>query len=181
MDPSKLHEICKSFSGTDYHVEPIPTAKAKGARTSLGIRSASSIVALIDFTILGGAENAMVVTEEGICWKSIGNERAERLTWQQLSKREICEKKEFLGKRIDFGNGVEMSLAGAGVLCQGDNHLVVDLLSKLKEQSAQTMPIIPTGMAGDITSAGLVECEYCKKKVKPDVTYCKHCGIRLRG
>ena len=35
--------------------------------------------------------------------------------------------------------------------------------------------------AKKISDTGLVECEFCKNKIKSEITYCKYCGIKLRG
>ena len=31
------------------------------------------------------------------------------------------------------------------------------------------------------TKSGLIDCEFCGNAIKPDVTYCKFCGIKIRG
>lgn len=181
MDLSKLREVCQRYSGKDFYVEPLPARKAAGARSSLNIRSSEQMVALIDFTIFGGAEDAMVITDGGITWKNMNDDAPMRLTWAQLRQRTIRENKTLLSKKIDLGNGLEIELDNVPALILKDDHRVVDLLSELNALPEQVTadPLVLVPASGSIV--GLVECEFCKGKVKPYVTYCKHCGIKLRG
>lgn len=180
MDPARIRDICNAFSAKDYFVAPVPPSKAKYARMSLGIRSSETILAMIDFTVFGGAEESFVTTENGICWKCIGDEKPQRLNWQQLAMRDIREKKGFLSKSIDFGDGVEMSLSGATDLVQDNNHLVLELLTQLKTL-ASSAPEGAVAVEAGTGNIGLVTCDYCKKRIKPSVTFCKYCGTRLAG
>ena len=131
MDLSTLREVCRTYTATEYFLEPIPERKAKMARESLKVPGSAQIVALIDFTLFGIADDALVIADSGLYWKNMTS-GPQRLSWAQLRQREIREKKTFLSKAIDFGNGLEMELSGAASLVEKDNHLVANLLNELK-------------------------------------------------
>jgi len=182
MDLSMLQDVCRRYSdcAEEYYVEPIPKNKADNARVSLNIPASEKIAALIDFTVFGSAKDAMVVTEGGLYWKS-ASEDAQNLTWGQLQHRTISETNTILSKLIEFGDGVKMDLLGANKLIKNDNHSVVQLLNDLKKMGEGVNSNKQSTTNSDGLDSGLVECEFCKSKIKPEVTYCKQCGIKLRG
>jgi len=51
--------------------------------------------------------------------------------------------------------------------------------SCLSNKSTLSNNIGNLGTENNVT--GLVACEFCQKMNKPDVTFCKSCGIKLRG
>jgi len=174
-----LRDVCKRYSGCSkgYFLEPIPASKANNARTSLKIPPAEEIVALIDLTLLGGTKEAVVVTDGGLYWKNAG-EVPQSLTLEQLRHRAPREHHGLQGKSIDFGDGLKMNLVGSGALVVMNNHVMLQLLNELKamKESAALASAESNG-----SGIGLVECEFCRNKNKPEVTYCKRCGIKLRG
>jgi len=182
MEAKIIKEICRRYQGCskDYYVDSIPDRKAQGAREGLGLSAGEEIVALVDFTVMGGASEAFVVTDLGICWKNTGDDAPRRLTWAQLRGKTLTWKKGFATHEIDFGSGLKMSLVGA--LFEGDkgSQLAALLrdLQKLNSLVTSKSQEVTTTTNGD---QGYVTCEYCSGLVKPDVTYCKHCGIKLRG
>ena len=185
IDLSLLRNICSQYSGgagaNEYFVEPIPDRKENDARDGLMIPASEHIVALIDFTVIGDASNAMVVTDHGFHWKNKSDNFPHHLSWSQFLNHTLSEIETTLSKSIDFGNGLEIVLQGETTLCQKDNHRVFQLLTHLKAM-LETLAADPqTSVIPDRVENGLVECEFCKGKVKPQVTYCKHCGIKLRG
>ena len=62
-----------------------------------------------------------------------------------------------------------------------DNHSVLQLLNDLKKIGEDANADKQPTDKSDELHSGLVECEFCKSKIKPEVTYCKYCGIKLRG
>ncbi len=180
---SMLREVCSRYKGcaSEYFVEPIPERKVINARASLGISPSDQIVALIDFTIFGSATEAMVVTERGLCWKNKEDASPRSLSWGQLRQRTHSETNTLLSKIIEFGDGLKMDLQGAATLITNANHAAFQLISDLKAMAEGVVPNAQTSVTSDGLDSGLIECEFCKNKIKPEVTYCKHCGIKLRG
>ena len=183
MDISKIKSVCEHYSGSapEYYVDPIPERKIDNARISLNIHPKEQVFALIDFTVFGSAKDAMVITENGIVWKNIEDRIPIRLPWAQLEYYTLSEKHGALSKSIIFDDNLRMSLNGAAKLNAKDNHTVLDFLNDLKLFSAdESIESQLNEMVSD-ADGGLVICEFCRGKIKPDVTYCKHCGIKLRG
>jgi hypothetical protein len=187
MDVSRLQDVCRRYSGcaNEYYVgESIPQHKANNARVSLQIPGAEKIVALIDFTVFGSAKDAMVVTDGGIYWKG-AMEDPHSLRWSQLQQKTMQETMQETSiltvKYIDFGEGLKMNLAGATELGKKDNHTVLKFLNELKELNNDEVSQNRNSGNAEERDGGLIQCEFCKNMIKPDVTYCKHCGIKLRG
>lgn len=190
MDLSMLRDICTRYKGCapEYHVEPIPERKANNARESLKIPPSEQIAALIDLTVFGSASDAVVAAESGLYWNNISDSDPHRLTWDQLRQRTLSEKKGFLSKSIEFDDGTKLDLTGAAELSGNDNHVVLQLLNDLKamaegaEFHEQTSCLdSDDDLDLEQLNSGLIECEFCMSMLKPEVTYCKHCGIKLRG
>ena len=190
MNLEEIKNICDQYKdcAPEYYTVPIPEKKANNARASLNIPHGDQIFALVDFTVFGSAKDAMVVTESGLYWKGIADP-AVSLSWNDLSRCTPSEKLGIMFKSISFSNGLKMDLSGAGTLQKNDNPVVLQLLNDLKTLSEGKSPV-PTAQHNDdseeiviaeISHDGLIECEFCQGKIKPEVTYCKHCGIKLRG
>lgn len=182
MEIEIVKEVCRRYVGCsrDYHVDPIPDRKADGARQGLRLAAGEDIAALVDFTVMGGASDAFVVTGSGICWKNTGDDSPRRLTWAQLRGITPSLKKGFVTHEIDFGSGVKMSLLGAHF--EGDkSSQLAALLCDLQKLDSVAISDSPETPRTDGDGQGCVTCEFCSGLVKPDVTYCKHCGIKLRG
>lgn len=197
MELSKLHDICQKHTGSNkqYYAHPIPERKVAGARESLNIPNSEQIVALIDFTTSGSAKDALVVAETGLYWILLGKS-AVSLSWDQLQQCSLCEtKSSFLfSKSIKFSNGLKIALTGESA--EESNHTVFKLLSELKAMLVEAVPAEAVTIEAvhveavsdaqtDVNSghmdSGFVECEFCKGRIKPEVTFCKHCGIKLKG
>jgi hypothetical protein len=190
MDLSILRAICTRYKdcAPEYHIEPIPERKEKNARESLKIPLSEQIAALIDFTVFGSASDALVAAESGLYWKNISDSTPHRLTWDQLRQRTPSEKKGFLSKSIEFDDGTKLELSGATKLSGNDNPVVLQLLNDLKEMAEgaefhEQNSCLDSDDKLDLEqlNSGLIECEFCTNMLKPEVTYCKHCGIKLRG
>lgn len=182
MDLSTLQDVCRRYSGCakEYYVESIPENKTYNARGSLNIPVSEKIVALIDFTVFGSAKDAMVVTEGGLYWKSKSLD-AKSLSWDQLQHHMIHETKTPTTKFIQLGDGLMMDLSGSNELIKEENHTVFQLLNDLKIMGEGVISNKQSSANSDGLDISLVECEFCRGKIKPEVTYCKHCGIKLRG
>ena len=190
MNLSTLRDICSRYNGCakEYNIEPIPEKKERNARGSLKVPDSEKIIALIDFTSFGSAKDAMVVTESGLYWKNGMDQTVKVLSWDQLVQSTPSQEPGILWQSIDFGTGLKMDLGGASTLQRNDNHSVLHLLKDLKtlaeggivnDQASNNSE----GLDSDLGKLdnGLNLCEFCHGKVKPEVTYCKHCGIKLRG
>lgn len=183
MDLFKLQDVCVHYkdSASEYYIDPIPEKKVNNARASLNIPLDEQIFALIDFTAFGSAKDALVVAANGLYWKKTGDQAPTCLAWDKLQQCTLSEKPGILWKSISFGDDLELDLGGAGTLQKNDNPVVIGLLCDLKAlaEGKVTEEVISENL--EQSSDGLVECEFCAGKLKPEVTYCKHCGIKLRG
>lgn len=183
----RVFDACLRHKGCakEYYVAPIPEAKIANARRTMNIPSVEMVIALVDFTIFGSAEEAMVVTESGIYWRNIGDRQPNKLSWVQLRDRTIKKKEGLLTQDVDFGNGLKMDLSGAGELAQNKSDVVITLIKELAAvrttSNAEKSEDADTPQTEMARRRGMVECEFCRGHIKPDVTYCKHCGIKLRG
>jgi hypothetical protein len=182
MEIEIVKEVCRRYAGCskDYHVDPIPDRKAEGARRGLELAAGEEIVALIDFTLMGGASEAFVVIGSGICWKNIQDNAPRRLSWSELREKTPTLKKGIVTHEIDFGEGVKMSLSGAYFEGNKINQLIY-LLCDLQKLDALILSNSPTDSRNEGSIQGYVTCEFCSGMVKSDVTYCKYCGIKLKG
>lgn len=183
MDLSKLRDVCLHYkdAAPEYYIDPIPEKKINNARESLNIPFDVEIFALIDLTVFGSAKNALTVTVNGLYWKSIDDWHPVFLSWEKLRECYISEKPGMLSKLIYIGSDLQIDLSGAGSLNKKYNKIVMSLLSDLKALSEGNLTEEVLSENSDQSSNGLVECEFCSGMIKPEVTYCKHCGIKLRG
>lgn len=183
MDLSRLRDVCNSYRGcaAEYYLDPIPEHKAKFARKSLGIPQTAQIAALIDFTVFGSAEESMVVTDLGVYWRNKQDKASLSFAWPALLDFTPKETVGSWTKHIELDGGLKIDLAGAPTLIKKENQSVLLLLNELKaiEQSQQTE--VRFGEDLDVSNDGLFACEFCMKMNKPEVTFCKNCGIKLRG
>ena len=181
MDLSKLREVCRRYSAPRYFAECIPDEMEIAARARLRIDSSETIVALIDKTGFLSGNREIVLTDAGLYWGHpvLDSAPPNHLTWAQLRERSILEKQNTpKSKSIEVGDQ-EVLLYGAKELNDPDNHLVKNLLVELIALS-EASSSVPGGPTPE-TDKGFAECEYCRGNVKRDVTYCKHCGMKLRG
>jgi len=192
LDLMLLWDVCNNYRScaSEYYLDPIPEKKVKNAYESLQVPPAERLVALIDFTAFGSAKNSMVVTGIGLYWKNGMDQTPKKLSWDELRQYTLCEEPFLLVKSIVFNDNsktvfndnLKMSLNGATTFGQKDNHVVLELLNDIKALLAGgQVTDVQTSANSDRSDYGLVECEFCQGKNKPQVTYCKHCGIKLRG
>jgi hypothetical protein len=192
LDLMSLWDVCNNYRGSasEYYLDPIPEKKVNNARESLHIPPAERLVALIDFSVFGSAKDAMVVTGIGLYWKNGMDQTTKNLSWDELRQFTPCEV-PFLNlksivfndnRKMVFNDNLKMSLSGASTLAQKDNHVVLELLNDIKALSADgEVADVQASATSDRSYNGLIECEFCQGQIKPEVTYCKHCGIKLRG
>lgn len=183
MDLIKLREVCGRHkdAAKEYYINPIPNIKASNARESLMIPVGEEIFALIDFTIFGSAKDSLAITENGLYWRCTGDQSPTAVPWDRFKRCAPLREQGVLWQSIDLGNGLKINLAGAGELQRNDNSVVLELMKELKALTDNMMVAKETSTTPDRLTIGLVDCEFCGKKIKPYVTFCKHCGIKLRG
>lgn len=177
----RLRDACNRYRdcAQEYFVEPIPALKLLNARESLNIPATDTIVALIDLTILGGAKEAIVFTDDGLYWKEAILVPSKTLSWDVIRQYTPTEHRGANSKSIRVGASASLPLTRAATFSKAENHVVIELINALRTAAAKSQESRNAEQEDSLTS--MVECEFCKGKVKPDVTYCKHCGIKLRG
>ena len=183
INVDQIEAVCRKYEGCDpsYFVGDIPASKSSGARRSQNISESEPIIALIDFTLFGGASDSLVITDRGIAWKGMA-ERPKRLPWGDLVKCNIRQERKLGINHILFDDKLSMDLAGTNALDSKGNDTVLQLLKELQILSCSiTEQHVVGSEAGSMVLAGLEECEFCGGRIKPEVTFCKYCGIKLRG
>lgn len=208
LEAAKIREACQQpyRVGASYYVGDVPPAKAFRARDSLRVPDPETIIALLDLTILGSAEDAMVISDRGVYWRNWGEPRR-KISWPQLAACELRQERGFAQNIIYFGADDELSLARSGQFNKEGDLAILELLMALQklafayERTAiiveQPAHFEPENLLEENSTdanfepvtverppeidAGFVTCEFCEGRVKPDVTFCKHCGIKLRG
>ena len=146
------------------------------------------IAALIDFTVFGAADDVLVVTTEGLHWKNITDPAPLAISWIAL-QRVTYREYGILTNNIEFSNGLKIDLNGAATFNRKSNHSMIELLDAFKiaqvarfAEGSSTSASEETGVDEvAVIDDGFIDCEFCKKKNKPEVTFCKSCGIKLRG
>ena len=115
MDLSEIRDTCRRLSNeqTGFFIEPIPESKGVDARNTLSIPPSEKLIALIGWTLLGGAKEALVVTENAIYWIDEAGGRS-RVNWYELVQSELAPRAGPLGfrKRITFSNGAILTVEG---------------------------------------------------------------------
>ena len=190
MHLTSLRQVCNRFKdcAKEFYVEPIPVQKLNNARKRLKLSAETEVAALIDFTVFGSATDALAVTTEGLHWKNIADPAPLSIPWvvlQRLTYREYG----ILTNNIEFSNGLKIDLNGAATLNQKSNHSMLELLDAFKTAQLATISDDSSVGASEATGVdeavaiddGFIDCEFCKKRNKPEVTFCKSCGIKLRG
>lgn len=190
MNLTSLRQVCNRFKGRakEFYVEPIPVQKLDNARTILKLPAEMEIAALLDFTLFGSATDALVVTTEGLHWKNISDPAPLAISWIALQSATYREY-GILTNNIEFSNGLKIDLNGAGTFNQKGNHSMIELLDSLKAAQLANFSEDSSMSASEGTGVdevaviddGFIDCEFCKKRNKPEVTFCKSCGIKLRG
>ncbi|MEI8210498.1 MAG: hypothetical protein WCG16_14905, partial [Methylococcales bacterium] len=103
-----LMEIVHGYHGSDYHVMgEIPQRKLSASTAFHGVDPRDTVLALLDSTLMGSAENGISITLKGIYWKNMWavKTRKNSYTWEELSR--IADQIEIHGGHIVFEQGVE--------------------------------------------------------------------------
>lgn len=104
----QLVEIANGYHGTDYHVYgEIPQKKLTASTSFHGVDPRDTVLALLDATVMGSAENGMSITLKGVYWKNMWSVKTRKnsYTWEEL--REIYKNIEIQSGHLVFEPGVE--------------------------------------------------------------------------
>ena len=113
---NQLIKICSQYSGDDYYVaDLIPQRKLKNAMETYPIPGGGAVIALIDATLLGSAENGMIIDERGISWhNALGHKsKLTLMNWEDFSTKEIMVCGDFISSSIIIGEGNEFDMSGS--------------------------------------------------------------------
>jgi hypothetical protein len=182
MDFKSIEDICEKYKGSapEYYTNPLPERKVSNARMSLNIPADEHIFALIDFTVFGSAKDSMAIANSGIYWKNISDASPFYLKLSELQGYTPSESSELFSKAIVFNERLKISLSGASTFVKNENHVVLNLINDLALNHSS-----PTEELHEVFDqeylGNLVKCEFCENYNKPEVTYCKKCGIKLKG
>ena len=182
INVDQIEAVCRKYEGCDpsYFVGDIPAGKSSGARRGQKLSESEQIIALVDFTVLGGARESLVITDQGLAWKNTGN--PERLSWEDLVHAHIRQERSRECNEIYFDNELFLALAGTRQLNEKGNEILLQLLTELQALDRSVKEEDGRGPDSKVMEyAGLEECEFCGGLIKPEVTFCKYCGIKLRG
>lgn len=183
IEVDQIRAICRKHEVYDssYFVSDIPARKLATTRIEQNIGESELIIALLDFTLLGSARNSLVVTDQGVAWKQSGYD-PKRLSWEELAKSELHQERILGTSVISFNKHLTLKLAGAGRLSDEGDETILRLLEDL-QALARSVKERDTADADarQEGSSALEKCEFCGGLIKPDVTFCKYCGIKLRG
>lgn len=147
--PERIREdftaIVKSYKMDDYFtIGDIPEKKLESAlknyfhsnfetdaNESTIIKSPpGEIIALVDFTVLGSAENGLAIGVNGIYWKD--GKSAQALSWHDIARRGLSIESTFLGLRI---GDVQIYTSG----CSASKPLLVKVLDSLLQHYRTTL------------------------------------------
>ena len=122
---AKVNEVCFRYSGKDFYPgELIPKEKLKTAVGSYPLPDSGPAMALIDCTLLGSADDGVLIGLPGVSWRNMSEPKS--LRWRQMSSSSI-EAKGI--SSVALGANEKLDLAGSA-FPRGD---VVKLLRELTE------------------------------------------------
>lgn len=107
----ELVEIANGYHGKDYYVyREIPQKKLMASTSFHGVDPRDTVLALLDSTIAGSAENGMSITLKGVYWKNMWavKTRKNSYTWEEL--RGIYNNIEIQSGCLVFEPGVQFSI-----------------------------------------------------------------------
>jgi hypothetical protein len=211
MNIQNIKDVCERYRGCakEYYLDPIPVQKVANSRRRLKLVPDQVVIALIDFTVFGSADESFVVTQDGINWIGLADASPSYIPWAILRQLTYKEATSFLTKNIEFSNGLKLPLAGAPAFIAKNNHTAIQLIDSLQalkgeplvvspQENVQNVEPISVEVGGNVIVAddhlhqdivevvevvefGFLKCEFCQKENKPEVTFCKSCGLKLRG
>lgn len=131
----QITEICARYSGADYYVaELIPQKKLESAMTSYPVPGGGRVVALIDATLMGSADNGMAIGEHGISWHNDWTTNSKRTSFRWEEMKDVSIKKDGLFD-IEIGDGNKFNMSG----CQFGKDQLINLLREVKALSARAL------------------------------------------
>jgi len=122
---SQLTEICARFSCSDYYVDVlIPKNKLENALKKYPLQNGGKVIALIDTTVFGSADNGMLIWEHGISWhNSHLSTKQSTLKWRAFSELALS----IDGSKIMFGKDAVFDSTGS----QFSANKILSLLSSI--------------------------------------------------
>lgn len=135
----QVTEICARYSGADYYVaELIPQKKLESAMKSYPVPGGGKVIALVDSTVMGSADNGMAIGEYGISWHNDWATDSKRTSFQWEEMKNISIEKDGLFD-IKIGDGNKFNMSG----CQFGKDQLVRLLREIKTLSASANTSAP--------------------------------------
>ena len=147
---AKVNEICFRYSGKDFYPgDLIPAEKLKTAVSSYPLPGSGPAMALIDCTILGSADDGVLIGLHGISWRNVSEPGS--LRWQQMSSSSIAAKGF---TTVALNANVKLDLAGSAFPREDAVKLLRELTEAYKYREPD-MRSAPTngGHKVDISSA----------------------------
>lgn len=124
----QLTNICAQYNGNDYYVaELIPAQKLENAMQKYPIPNDSLVIALIDATVFGSADNGMLIGEKGISWHN-GFSTKSRFTsmkWAYFSAQNVSHD----NTNIMIGAENLFNMSG----CSFDKNKIIDLFKAIQQ------------------------------------------------
>ena len=128
----EISRICKRYECSDFYLgRSIPASKLTNARMNYHIPIDLTVLALIDATVMGSANNGLAICEDGIYWNNgaLNTSSRQYIPWEDFPDINISEKDSY---EVSFGPSTYFSTAGSsmkvpyvvGVLREIQNYLV---------------------------------------------------------
>jgi len=109
----QLTEICANYSAGDFYVaELIPEQKLNNAKRTYPLPGGGKPVALIDTTLVGAADDGMLIGEHGVSWHNLATEtKVSSLRWRDFLTTTLL----LDGSKIKFGEIGVFNTTGNGL------------------------------------------------------------------
>lgn len=131
----QITEICARYSGADFYVaELIPQKKLDSAMASYPVPGGGRVVALIDSTVMGSADNGMAIGEYGISWHNDWTTDSKKTSFRWEEMKDISIRKDGLFN-IEIGDGNKFNMSGS----QFGKDQLINLLGEVKALSARAV------------------------------------------
>lgn len=98
----ELTQVCSHYSGMGYYVsELIPEKKLRNALKAYPPPGGGRVVALIDTTLFGAADDGMLIGENGLSWHNfLAESKVSSMSWDRFSKATVS----LVGQNIHIGS-----------------------------------------------------------------------------
>jgi DNA uptake protein ComE-like DNA-binding protein len=89
---SRLEEICSRYSGSGYYVgELIPLTKLTNAKKHYPLPIDGRVIALLDPTVFGAADDGMLIGETGVSWHNwVTDPKSGTLLWSEFARQNLA-------------------------------------------------------------------------------------------